>query len=556
MLASGRIPFTSPIGCCPAGRTLRVELRPSLHFRPHERRSANRWMAITTLTIRGRPLRDRRRRTHSAAAPAACMATQASFTHEGGERGRSCTRRGGARLPIARASLEPGLFLRRPRTTAPATLDRSTEDWSTILALDPEEASTSDAERRRRLRLDRAPEGTGQPSPRNWCWRRTSSSSPRPDASKMRRSRARRRRRSPHGHCRLPLVYRLGPRHHDQPRGPHARHRPACGSRLDPAHLRPLRADGLIPNYFPDGENEGLYHTADATLWFFHALDRYLETTGDRATLELLLPKLRDISTTTCAARVSASAWIRTTVCCARARKAISSRGWMRKWMIGWSRPAGERRSRSTRSGTMHSSCWKSGSPRRETKCGSQRYRGPCAPGTGFLQPTLLVAGEANTSTTSSMAKAVTSHACRPNQIFASPCAIRCSMKRTGATCWKRYVKDCSPPSGSDRLRSDHPDYKSRYFGDLRARDAAYHQGTVWAWLIGPFIDAWLKVHPEDRGRRAPLSGGFADAPYGPACVGSISEVFDAEPPFTPRGCIAQAWSVAEVLRCWVKTAE
>jgi len=107
-------------------------------------------------------------------------------------------------------------------------------------------------------------------------------------------------------------------------------------------------------------------------------------------------------------------------------------------------------------------------------------------------------------------------------------------------------------PVGLRTLSPDHPDYKPKYFGDLRARDAAYHQGTVWAWLIGPFIDAWLKVHPDPRGARKFLEG------FGPhlneACIGSISEIFDAEPPFTPRGCIAQAWSVAEVLRCWVKT--
>ena len=97
-------------------------------------------------------------------------------------------------------------------------------------------------------------------------------------------------------------------------------------------------------------------------------------------------------------------------------------------------------------------------------------------------------------------------------------------------------------------------DYKARYFGDLRARDAAYHQGTVWGWLIGPWVDAWLKLHPDDRaGARAFLEGMVAQLPkFG---VGSIAEVFDAEAPFTPRGCVAQAWSVAEVLRCWVKTA-
>jgi glycogen debranching enzyme len=103
-------------------------------------------------------------------------------------------------------------------------------------------------------------------------------------------------------------------------------------------------------------------------------------------------------------------------------------------------------------------------------------------------------------------------------------------------------------------LAPGEPDYKPRYFGDLRARDAAYHQGTVWAWLIGPFIDAWLKVYPDDR----TAARGFLDSfePHlAEAGIGSISEVFDAEPPFTPRGCIAQAWSVAEVLRCLQKTA-
>jgi glycogen debranching enzyme len=75
----------------------------------------------------------------------------------------------------------------------------------------------------------------------------------------------------------------------------------------------------------------------------------------------------------------------------------------------------------------------------------------------------------------------------------------------------------------------------------------------VWAWLIGPFVDAWLRAHPDDRaGARRWLEG------FGPhlseACIGTIGEIFDAEPPFNPRGCVAQAWSVAEVLRAWVAT--
>jgi glycogen debranching enzyme len=109
-------------------------------------------------------------------------------------------------------------------------------------------------------------------------------------------------------------------------------------------------------------------------------------------------------------------------------------------------------------------------------------------------------------------------------------------------------------PVGLRSLAPGSPDYKAKYYGDLRSRDAAYHQGTVWSWLIGPYIDAWLKVHPEDRAGARKLIEGLTDH-LSEACIGSVSEIFDAEPPFTPRGCVAQAWGVAEALRCWVKTA-
>ena len=104
-------------------------------------------------------------------------------------------------------------------------------------------------------------------------------------------------------------------------------------------------------------------------------------------------------------------------------------------------------------------------------------------------------------------------------------------------------------PMGLRSLAPNDPNYKQRYDGDLRARDAAYHQGTVWAWLIGPFFDAWLRANPGDLATARSLLAAF-DSEMSEAGIGTISEVFDAEPPFTPRGCIAQAWSVAEVLRC------
>jgi glycogen debranching enzyme len=101
-------------------------------------------------------------------------------------------------------------------------------------------------------------------------------------------------------------------------------------------------------------------------------------------------------------------------------------------------------------------------------------------------------------------------------------------------------------------LSSDHRDYKSTYAGDLRARDAAYHQGTVWPWLMGHYIDARLRVYG-DKAEARGLLRAFADH-LQDAGIGTISEIFDAEAPFRPRGCIAQAWSVAEVLRAYLVT--
>ena len=109
-------------------------------------------------------------------------------------------------------------------------------------------------------------------------------------------------------------------------------------------------------------------------------------------------------------------------------------------------------------------------------------------------------------------------------------------------------------PVGLRSLAPGHPDYKPRYYGDLRARDAAYHQGTVWALADRPVHRRLAAACiPDDRAGARRLLDGF-ERHLGEACIGSISEIFDAEAPFTPRGCVAQAWSVAEVLRAWIRT--
>jgi glycogen debranching enzyme len=96
-------------------------------------------------------------------------------------------------------------------------------------------------------------------------------------------------------------------------------------------------------------------------------------------------------------------------------------------------------------------------------------------------------------------------------------------------------------------LSPDDPRYESTYRGDQRARDAAYHMGLVWPWLLGPYLDARQRFHGEGPAVRRMLEPFTAHLLA--AGMGTISEIFESEPPYRPVGCIAQAWSVAEVLR-------
>lgn len=142
--------------------------------------------------------------------------------------------------------------------------------------------------------------------------------------------------------------------------------------------------------------------------------------------------------------------------------------------------------------------------------------------------------------------------AIRPNQIFALSLPHPIITGGRGRSVVETVERELLTPYGLRSLSPLHPDYRPRYEGDAYSRDTAYHQGTVWAWLIGPFITAYLRVH-----ERTPAS--LAQARLylrtfrehlREAGLGQISEIFDGDAPHTPRGCIAQAWSVAELLRC------
>jgi predicted glycogen debranching enzyme len=530
---------------------VRLTLRPSLNFRPHHAPVSTPLAAPYTFTA----VDDRYEVSSGQDFPTLRWILRgqgAAFTLEGKVVRQVMYRDEARRGEASGGDLwSPGYFRLDLEPGAEATLIASTERWETILALSPAEARTAERERRRRL-LDAAPPPLRE-SPAAQLVLAADQFLIRPvgRAEEVARARA------------------AG----DEVRSVIAGYHwftdwgrdtmislpgltLVTGRQVEAGYILRTFAqcvrDGLIPNLFPEGDVEGLYHTADATLWFFHAIDSYLQATGDRTTLRLLLPRLSEIvarhvegtrfgigvdpadgllrqgapgyQLTWMDAKVGD--WVVTP----RRGKAVEINAlWYNalRVLAGWLREEG--RESAAHEVDAHA----------ERARVSFNHRFWCAEGAYLYD---VVDGEHGDDP-----------ACRPNQLF----AISLPNAILDAERWKPVLESVRErlltPLGLRSLAPGHPDFKPKYFGDLRARDAAYHQGTVWAWLIGPWIDAWLRVHPEDRAGARRFLEGFVPH-LNEACVGTISEIFDAEPPFTPRGCIAQAWSVAEMLRCWLKT--
>jgi predicted glycogen debranching enzyme len=137
----------------------------------------------------------------------------------------------------------------------------------------------------------------------------------------------------------------------------------------------------------------------------------------------------------------------------------------------------------------------------------------------------------------------------RPNQIFAVSLPFPLIEGEKALAVLETVYSKLLTPMGLRSLSADDPNYKGHYGGSPLSRDGAYHQGTVWSWLLGPLIDAGMKVKGENfRVTAQKIIDQFAFH-LNEACIGSVSEIFDGDPPFHPRGCVAQAWSVSEILR-------
>jgi predicted glycogen debranching enzyme len=305
---------------------------------------------------------------------------------------------------------------------------------------------------------------------------------------------------------------------------------------------------------FPEGEKEGLYHTADATLWFFHAIHRYVLASGDRLTLDLLYPTLKRIvdahvqgtrfgihvdpadgllvqgapgyQLTWMDAKVDD--WVVTP----RRGKAVEINAlWYNALtlMAEWAAERGD--------GDVVALNERAEQTRRSFNDRFWFDRG------GYLFDVV---------DTEEGGPGSVDVKCRPNQVFAIALDHPVLARERWTPVMRTVREQLLTPVGLRSLAPEDSDFKPRYYGDLRTRDAAYHQGTVWGWLVGPFVDAWLKTFPDEPDVARDAVHGFLRQ-LDDGCVGSVSEIFDAEPPYTPRGCIAQAWSVAELLRVWVK---
>ncbi|MEH1820779.1 MAG: amylo-alpha-1,6-glucosidase [Nostoc sp.] len=311
---------------------------------------------------------------------------------------------------------------------------------------------------------------------------------------------------------------------------------------------------GLIPNAFPDVNGEPIYNSIDAALWWIETLGLYLEATQDWDFLAEQFPIVQQIYKA-----FVGGTHFNIQVDATDGLVSWDTRGVALTWMdvvIG-SLPVTPRHGKPVEINALWYSalCWLSqwaerlsqleyGSPVRLTKQ-SQRYAQQAQlvkaslqkfwnSQLGYLYDTIEPDDRRNFQI-------------RPNAVLALSLHHCGFSEQQGCQILDLATTSLLTPYGLRSLDPGDPEYKGRYEGNQEQRDRAYHQGTVWTWLIGPYIRAWQRFYPQQSlpFDWQPLLDHFRFD----ACLGSISEIFDGDLPHTPRGAIAQAWSVAEVIR-------
>jgi predicted glycogen debranching enzyme len=306
---------------------------------------------------------------------------------------------------------------------------------------------------------------------------------------------------------------------------------------------------GMLPNNFPDAGGRPEYNTVDAALWFFEAVRQYFAATQDTATLRELFPVMAQMISAHLAGtryqiHVDESDGL------LYAGEPGVQLTWMDAKVGDWvvtpriGKPVEINALWFNALETMASVAplvkKSAGSYAKLAAQVKENFPKFWNARTGCCYDVIDSPGIGNDASL------------RPNQIFAvslpsSPLTPE-QQKLVVDFCAKRLLTSY----GLRSLAQGEPGYQGHYGGGIRERDGAYHQGTVWGWLLGPFVLAHLRVYAD---RAAALS--FLE-PLGQQInthgLGTLSEICDGDPPFTPRGCIAQAWTVGEVLRAWRAT--
>jgi predicted glycogen debranching enzyme len=310
---------------------------------------------------------------------------------------------------------------------------------------------------------------------------------------------------------------------------------------------------GMLPNRFPDAGETPEYNTVDATLWFFEAARSYLAYTGDLDFIrDELYPVLADIVSwhvkgTRYGIKVDASGLL-----------ASGEQGVQLTWMdakVGdWIVTPRRGKPVEIQALWYNALCiMQDLAPQCSDEAAQKRYRNMAT--LASLSVNQLFWNEKAGCLYDLTNGAGPDPAIRPNQIFAVSLPHSMLSPERAKSVVDKVEEHLLTPYGLRSLAPSDPQYRGRYTGGQLERDGAYHQGTVWPWLMGPFIGAYMKVNGgSDFARRqasdwlSPLKDHLTDAG-----LGHISEIFDGDPPHRPCGCIAQAWSVGEILRAYTE---
>ncbi len=306
-------------------------------------------------------------------------------------------------------------------------------------------------------------------------------------------------------------------------------------------------SEGMLPNRFCDGGNQPEYNTVDATLWFFVALYQYQQKTGDHLFVETMLPVLENI--------------IQWHINGTRYRIKVSGDG-----LLYAGEPGVQLTWMDAKAGD-----WvvtpRTGKP---VEIQALWYNALCI----YQLLSANSSGSAISVQTNQLINLIKQNfekkfwdkesnglfdclnekdepvsEIRPNQLFAISLPYPLLEPVEAIQVLIIIKKHLLTPAGLRSLSREDPKYQGNYGGNQRQRDGAYHQGTVWGWLLGPYIDAVMRYQPENGfSESANIISAYASH-LEEACMGSIAEIFDGDPPHHPRGCVSQAWSVAELIR-------